>query len=105
MASALGLRNHRSPPGSPAGLPVIVDEVGPRGVAPPASTGFAFVKSSCSRWIYRPERPPGLGISQDSAKFRTSRETARGPPSRAGLKRLRLTRGYFRSLMMLNIGM
>src|SRR5438309_10506230 len=41
-----GLRNHGVPPGSPAGLPVVVDEAGSRGFAPPASTGLALIKST-----------------------------------------------------------
>src|SRR3954447_7716738 len=43
-----GHHDRRSPPGSPAGLLISIDEDRPRGVAPPPSSGFAFVKSTSS---------------------------------------------------------
>src|SRR5437588_3166625 len=58
-------RHHdrRSPPGSPAGLLVTVDEDGPRGIAPPPSSGFAFFKSTSS---IGPSTHPETALSPNS---------------------------------------
>src|SRR4051812_17426638 len=45
LSGTPGHHDRRSPPGSPAGLLVTVDEDRPRGVAPPPSSGFAFVRA------------------------------------------------------------
>src|SRR5947209_13758240 len=89
--------DRRSPPGSPAGLLVDIDEGRPRGVAPPPSDRFAFLKSTSSVGpsAHRSGHLSALSAhgTRNGSALRRSRPSVFGPRASEGLPGTRPRQG------------